>query len=246
MLGMQTRQRRAVRSSFRFLIPLLAVFLAALGLVGCSSSSKTNDAPLPDAATLLKQSADTTRKQTSAHVVLTTTGDIKALPITVLTGDMTLTPAVAAQGKADIMFLGQKLSDVKFVVSDGNLYGAITAGGAMENFGPAADIYDISTILSPENGLANILTSFTDPKAEGRESVNGVDAVKITGTVPADAMNKIAPALKVTGPIPGTAWIREDGDHQLQQVKFDVEQGKNIQMTLSDWGKTVTVDKPAA
>lgn len=246
MLGMQTRQRRAVRSSFRFLIPFLAVFLAALGLVGCSSSSKTNDAPLPDAATLLKQSAETTRKQTSAHVVLTTTGDIKALPITVLTGDMTLTPAVAAQGKADIMFLGQKLSDVKFVVSDGNLYGAITAGGAMENFGPAADIYDISTILSPENGLANILTSFTDPKAEGRESVNGVDAVKITGTVPADAMNKIAPALKVTGPIPGTAWIREDGDHQLQQVKFDVEQGKNIQMTLSDWGKTVTVDKPAA
>ncbi|SCX20866.1 lipoprotein LprG [Mycolicibacterium fluoranthenivorans] len=244
MLGMQTRQRRA--SHFRFLIPFLAVVLAALGLVGCSSSPKANNAPLPDATTLLKQSADTTRAQTSAHVVLTTTGDIKSLPITILTGDMTLKPAVAAQGKADIMFLGQKLSDVKFVVSDGNLYGAITAGGAMENFGPAADIYDISTILSPENGLANILSSFTDAKAEGRESVNGADAVKITGTVPADAMNKIAPALKVTGPIPGTAWIREDGDHQLQQVKFDIAEGKSIQMTLSDWGKTVTVDKPAA
>ncbi len=117
MLGMQTRQIRAVRFSSRFLIPFLAVFLAALGLVGCSSSPKKNDAPLPDAATPLKQSSDTTRAQTSAHVVLTTTGDIKALPITVLTGDMTLTPAVAAQGKADIMFLGQKLSDVKFVVS---------------------------------------------------------------------------------------------------------------------------------
>lgn len=244
MLVMQTRQRRA--SHFRFLIPFLAVLLAALGLVGCSSSPKANNAPLPDATTLLKQSADTTRAQTSAHVVLTTTGDIKSLPITILTGDMTLKPAVAAQGKADIMFLGQKLSDVKFVVSDGNLYGAITAGGAMENFGPAADIYDISTILSPENGLANILSSFTDAKAEGRESVNGADAVKITGTVPADAMNKIAPALKVTGPIPGTAWIREDGDHQLQQVKFDIAEGKSIQMTMSDWGKTVTVDKPAA
>lgn len=245
MLGMQTR-RRAVRSPIRFLIPFLAVFLAALGLVGCSSSPKTNDAPLPDATTLLKQSSDTTRSQKSAHVVLTTTGDIKSLPITILTGDMTLTPAVAAQGKADIMFLGQKLSDVKFVVSDGNLYGAITTGGAMENFGPAADIYDISNILSPENGLANILANFSDAKAEGRESVNGADAVKVTGTLPAEAINKIAPQLKVSGPVPGTAWIREDGDHQLQQVKFDIAQDKSIQMTLSDWGKTVTVDKPAA
>jgi lipoprotein LprG len=243
---MQTRQRRAMNSRLRFLIPFLTVLLAAATLVGCSSGSKTNDAPLPDAATLLKQSADTVRTQKSAHVVLTTTGDIKALPITVLTGDLTLTPAVAAQGKADIMFLGQKLSDVKFVVSDGNLYGAITAGGAMENFGPAADIYDISTILSPENGLANILSSFTDPKAVGRESVNGAYAVKISGTLPADAVNKIAPQLKVTDAVPGNAWIKEDGDHQLQQISFDVAQGKTIQMTLSDWGKTVTVDKPAA
>ncbi len=116
----------------------------------------------------------------------------------------------------------------------------------MENFGPAADIYDISNILSPVNGLSNVLTNISEPKAEGRESVNGADAVKITGTLPADAINKIAPQLKVGGPIPATAWIREDGDHQLQQVKFDIEQGKSIQMTLSDWGKTVTVDKPAA
>ena len=239
---MQTRSRRAIP---RFLIPFLAVLLAAAALVGCSSS-KTNDAPLPDAATLLKTSAATTRAQTSAHVVLTVTGEIKELPISVLTGDLTTKPAVAAEGKADILFLGQKLSDVKFVVIDGTLYGAITAGGAMQDFGPAADIYDLSTLLSPDDGLANVLSTLGDPKAVGRESVNGADAVKITGTLPADTVNKIAPQLKVTGSIPGTAWVREDGDNQLQQVTLEVTPGNSIQMTLSEWGKAVTVTKPAS
>lgn len=113
---------------------------------------------------------------------------------------------MAAQGKADIIFLGQKLTDVAFVVADGDLYGAITKGGNMQNFGPATDIYDVSAILNPDTGLANILASFSDPKAVGRESIGGSDAVKITGTVSAEVVNKIAPQLKASAPAPATAW----------------------------------------
>jgi lipoprotein LprG len=239
---MQTRSRLAIRSLIALFLAVL--FLAAALLVaGCSKSS--NKGSLPDAATLLKESADTTKSQTSVHLKLAVQGQIKDLPIASLEGDLTTTPVVAAQGKADIMFLGQKLQGVDFVVADGDLYGAVTAGN-FQNFGPAADIYDVSAIMNPDKGLANVLSNFADPKADGRENINGVDTVRITGNVSADAVNKIAPQVGATGPVPGTAWIREDGNHELVQAKLEPSPGNAITMTLSDWGKPVTVNKPAA
>jgi lipoprotein LprG len=226
------------------LISLFTALVTALVLTsGCSSDNKSN-APLPDAATLLKDSSATTKTQQSVHLVINTTGEIKALPIATLTGDLTNTPAVAASGKADIVFLGQKLQGVDFVVADGTLYGALTPGD-WTNFGPAADIYDVSAILSPDKGLANVLANFSDPKAVSHESVGGADAIKVTGTVSADAVNGIAPSLKINSPIPGTAWISPDGDHKLLQAKLDTSQNTSIQLTTTDWGKPVTVTKPA-
>jgi lipoprotein LprG len=171
-------------------------------------------------------------------------GEIKELPIESLEGDLTTTPAVAAQGTANINFLGQRLEDIGFVVADGNLYGALTAG-SYQDFGPAADIYDASAILNPGTGLGNVLANFSDAKADDRETLNGVEAVRITGTISADGVNKIAPQIGATGPVPGTAWIREDGNHELVQVKIDPSPGNSITMTTTDWGKPVTVTKPA-
>jgi lipoprotein LprG len=229
------------------LLAIFAVLFTAIALVaGCSSKSQDSSKALPDAATLLKQSTDTTKSQTSVHLKLTVQGQIKDLPIESLEGDLTNTPAVAAQGKADIVFLGQTLEGVDFVVADGNLFGAITAGGSFQDFGPAADIYDVSAILSPDKGLANLLANFADPKAEGRETVDGVDTVRVTGAVSADAVNKISPQIGATGPVPGTAWIRPDGNHELVQAKLEPTPGNSVTMTLTDWGKPVTVAKPAA
>jgi lipoprotein LprG len=239
---MQTRRR---------LFAVLAATATAAALAaGCSSSGSTSpasNAPLPDAATLLTQSVTTTKGETSVHLGLTTQGQdiLKALPVTKLAGDLTNVPAVAAQGSASIVFLGQTLADVPFAVLDGNLYAALTPGGAEKLIGPAADVYDVSVILNPNVGLANVLGSFTSPKADNRESVNGVSTVRVTGMVAADAVNKIAPDLDATAPVPGTAWIREDGDHDLVQAELDTSPGNSIQMTLSDWGKPVTVTKPA-
>jgi lipoprotein LprG len=236
---MQTRPRFAV------LVSLLTTLVVGAALTaGCSSSDKKADTPLPDAATLLKDSNATTKAQQSVHLQLTVNGEIKELPIASMTGDLTNTPAVGAQGKADIVFLGQKLEGVSFVVDGGTLYGAITPD-SWQDFGPAVDIYDVSAILSPEKGLANVLANFSDPKTDGRETVNGVETVKVTGTVSADAVNEIAPQIAATGPVPGTAWIVGDGDHELVQAKLEPTPGNSVQMTLSDWGKPVTVTKPA-
>ena len=234
---MQKRPHLALRTLLTFLLA------AALIVAGCSKSNSANPS-LPDAATLLKESAETTKSQPSVHLKLVTQGEIKDFPIASLEGDLTNTPAVAAQGKADIIFLGQKLEGVDFVVADGDLYGAITAG-SFQNFGPASQIYDASVILNPDTGLANVLSNFSDPKTDGRETINGVKTVRITGNVSADAVNMIAPQIKATGPVPATVWIREDGNHELVQAKLDPSPGNSITMTMSDWGKPVTVNKPA-
>lgn len=228
------------------LIAIFAALFAAVALVaGCSKSSDDSSKELPDAATLLQQSSETTKSQTSVHLRLAVQGEIKQLPIESLEGDLTNAPAVAAQGKANLLFLGQKLSDISFVVADGNLFATLTAGGAYQDFGPAADIYDVSAILNPETGLANVLANFSDPKADGRETVNGVETVRVTGNVSAEAVNKIAPQIGATGPVPGTAWIAEEGNHELVQAKIEPTPDTILTMTVSEWGKPVTVTKPA-
>jgi lipoprotein LprG len=227
-------------------IAIFAALFAAIALIaGCSSSSEGSSKELPDAATLLQQSSETTKSQTSVHLKLTVQGEIKELPIETLEGDLTNAPAVAAQGKANLLFLGQKLDGISFVVAEGNLFATLTSGSPYQDFGPAADIYDVSAILNPDTGLGNVLAGFTDPKADGREAINGVEAVRITGNISADAVNKIAPQIGATGPVPGTAWIAEDGNHELVQAKLEPTPGNSITMTTSDWGKPVTVTKPA-
>ncbi len=239
MQGMQTRHRLlAVLASFTFAATLIA---------GCSFRSSTSGGPLPDATTLVKQSADSTKNVKSAHLVLTVTGKIPGLPVKTLTGDLTTTPNTAAQGNAQLSYLGQDIS-ADFVVVGGDLYtNALTPGDkTMMDVGPASQIYDPSAILNTDTGVANVLANFTDAKAEAREQISGQTTVRISGNVSADAVNKIAPNFKATNPVPSTVWIVETGDHQLAQVSLQYSQGNTIQMALSNWGQPVQVNKPAA
>ncbi|RDH76721.1 LppX_LprAFG lipoprotein [Mycolicibacterium moriokaense] len=237
---MQTRSKNAVRS----LWPILtALFATAVLLVGCSSSSDKSSESLPDAAALLKDSNAATRDLKSVHLELTVQGKLENLPIKTLSGELTNVPAVAAQGNTKLDFQGSDV-DANFVVIEGTLYVALS-GDSYIDMGPAADVYDIAAILNPDTGLANVLANFSDPKSDSTETINGVETVKVTGQVSADAVNKIAPPIKATGPVPGTAWIEKDGGHKLVQAKLEPSEGNSVQMTLSDWDKPVTVTKPA-
>jgi lipoprotein LprG len=238
MQGMQTRRLSAVLASLSIATALIA---------GCSFKSSTSGGPLPDAATLVKQSADSTKNLKSAHLVLTVTGKIPGLPVKTLTGDLTTSPSTAAQGNAQLSYLGQDIS-ADFVVVDGDLYtNALNPGDkTMTDVGPASQIYDPSALLSPDTGVADVLANFTDAKAEGRDQISGQTTVRVSGNVSPDAVNKIASNFKATKPVPATVWIVESGDHQLAQVSLQYSQGNTIQMTLSNWGQPVQVSKPAA
>lgn len=226
---------------------MLAILFASVTLIaGCSSSSSEKSAdPLPDAATVLEKSTATTKAQESVHLLLTVQGKIDGLPVEKLDGDLTNVPEVAAAGTANLMFAGMKIEDARFTVFNGDLWAAMSASEPLSNYGAAAKIYDVAAILNPDTGLANVLANFSDPKADGRESINGTEAVRVTGNVSADAVNKIAPQLKATGPVPGTAWIAEDEGNTLLQAKLEPTPGNSVTMTLSDWGKPVTVAPPA-
>jgi len=225
----------------RRIIAILATLLAAALLVsGCSKKSSD---PLPDAAGLLKQSIATTKALTSAHLEIVVNGKIDGLPVKKLSGDLTNVPAVAISGSSTISMGGSDV-DVQLVVVDGTLYAALTPNSWLDMV-PAAEVYDPSVILNPDDGLANMLTAISDPKSEGFETIGGVPTVKITGQVRADAVNKLIPQLKASGPIPATAWIEKDAPNQLVQAQVDQSDGNNVQLTLSEWDKPVTVTKPA-
>jgi lipoprotein LprG len=234
MHGMQTRRRLTA--------VLVSLTLATAAIAGCSSGSKNSGGPLPDATTLVKQSADVTKNLKSVHLVLSTQGKIPGLPIKTLTGDLTTVPSIAASGNAQLSMAGSDI-DANFVVYDSVLYATLTPN-KWSDFGKASDVYDVSVLLSPDNGLGNVLANFTNAKAEGRETINGQTTIKISGNVAADAVNKIIPSMSATQPLPSTVWIQETGDHQLVQANLQKSQGNSVQITLSNWGQPVTVTKP--
>jgi lipoprotein LprG len=234
---MQTRQRLS-----RILVAMAAISTAAVLAAGCSSSSSSSTESLPDAAGLLQQSMATTKALKSAHLDITVNGKIAGLPVKKLSGDLTNVPATAVQGNATISMGGSDV-DAGLVVIDSTLYASLTPNSWLD-LGPAADIYDPSTILNPDTGLANILASFSSPKSEASETINGVDTVRVSGTITADAVNKLIPSLKVTGPVPGKAWIEKGGDHNLVQAELDPSSGTSIKVALSNWNTPVTVSKP--
>ena len=220
---------------------MLATLLAATLLI--SGCSKKSSEPLPDAAGLLTQSIASTKKLQSAHLEIVVNGTIDGLMVKSLSGDLTNVPAVAIKGNSTIS-MGGSAVDIELVVLDGTLYAALTPNSWLD-MGPAAEIYDPSVILNPDEGLANMLTNLTDAKSEGVETVGGVPTVKITGKIGADAVNKLIPPLKASAPLPSTVWIEKDAPNRLVQAQVDQSQGNNVQLTLSEWDKPVTVTKPA-
>ena len=219
---------------------LATLFAATLLISGCSKKSSE---PLPDAAGLLTQSIASTKKLQSAHLEIVVNGKIDGLMVKSLSGDLTNVPAVAVKGNSTIS-MGGSAVDIELVVLDGTLYAALTPNSWLD-MGPAAEIYDPSVILNPDEGLANMLTNLTDATAAGFETIGGVPTVKITGKIGADAVNKLIPPLNASAPLPSTVWIEQNAPNQLVQAQVDQSEGNNVQLTLSEWDKPVTVTKPA-
>lgn len=227
-----------------------AVVITALVLTGCGSSKNNtsgsgSSSPSGDAATV-KQAADAMRKVTGMHVALTVQGSVPNLEVTKLDGDVASSPQTAANGTATLT-VGKNNVDSKFVFVDGHLYSDVAEPGKFTDYGNGASIYDVSTLLNPDKGLAHILANLQNPKASGNEQVNGISTTKISGMSSTDdiatlAGSRLSP--ENAPPTPTTVWIASDGSFHLVKIEITPVENGTVTMTMSDWGKQVTATKP--
>jgi hypothetical protein len=272
--------RRLVRRSSSS--GIAAVFagaaLVAAVAVGCESKSPTEPAGTSaasgtsaattaagssaDAAQVLRDSSATTAVLHSVHVALAAT-DVESLPMQSVNADVTNQPQGKAQAVGDAsirMKQGGPFVSAQFLVTDRTLY-TKEADGTYTLVGPAEKVYDPGIILNPEKGLPNVIRSVQNPKVEGNETINGVAAVKVSGTVDASVIDPVVPKLGADGgTLPVTLWVKEapaaTGPSPTADVKptgtganlvrMLIDKGKgSVDITLSMWDEPVTIPNPA-
>jgi lipoprotein LprA len=224
----------------------VAFILSGCGTKNNASSGGSSSVPNVDAAATVKQAADVMRKVTGMHVSLTVQGAVPNLAVTKLDGDVSSTPQTVANGTATLT-VGKNPVDSKFVFVDGHLYSDLAEAGKFTDYGNGASIYDVSTLLDPDRGLAHVLANLQNPKAVGTEQVNGIATTKITGTSSTDdvatlAGSRLSP--ENAPPTPTTVWIASDGSNHLVKIEIVPVENGTVTLTMSEWGKQVTATKP--
>ena len=128
--------------------------------------ASTANAASNEAATLLKQAADVMRKVTGMHLDVAVQGDVPNIRVTKVEGDVSSTPQTTATGVATVQ-VGDKSEDATFVFVDGHLYSDLGQSGSYTDFGSGASIYNVSVLLDPDKGLANLLTNLKNGSVAG-------------------------------------------------------------------------------
>ncbi|MCV7399379.1 LppX_LprAFG lipoprotein [Mycobacterium fragae] len=233
-------------------VAMYAVVLSALVLTGCASdhgksTGGSQSPPNVDAAKVVQQAADAMRKVTGMHVSVRVQGQVPNLAVTKLDGDISNKPQTVAKGTATLS-VGKKNVDSSFVYVDGHLYSDVAdPGKKYTDYGDGMSIYDVSTILDPNKGLANLLSKLQNPKAVGSEQVDNIATTKINGESSSSDIARLAGSR--LGPqnekqTPTTVWIASDGSHHLVKLQINPVQNGSVTLTMSKWGETVTATKP--
>ncbi|OPX15934.1 LppX_LprAFG lipoprotein [Gordonia sp. i37] len=225
---------------------------AAITLTGCSSDSDsgsggnntTASSSMNDPAALINAAADKTAALTGAHLGLTVDGKVPNVTVKKVDADLVTKPKTAAKGTATVM-LGTTDSAAPFVYVDQHLYADIGNKGYVD-YGDGRSVYDVSVVLNPEKGLANLLRNMQDPKTSGTEVIGGVKATRVTGTVAAKQLAALT-GTNITknqdAQVPVNVWITPD--NQLARVVLIPATNSTMTMNLSNWNNTVEVTKPA-
>lgn len=229
----------------------LAVMLAiggcgARGSDGAKAPGSSATATNGEAPTLLKQAAEVMRKVTGMHLNVAVQGDVPNMRVSKLEGDISNNPQTVATGVAMVV-VGNKNEEAKFVFVDGHLYSDLGQPGAFTDFGNGASIYNVSVVLDPDKGLANLLTNLKNGAVAGSAQIGGVATTKITGSSSAADIATLA-GTRVTDDritsVPTTVWTASDGSSHLVQIQIAPTPDTSVTLTMSDWGKQVTATKP--
>jgi lipoprotein LprG len=194
---------------------LLALLTPLLLLIGVSACSKDEDpSTLPNGATLLSESATAMKSVQSAHIVIEVDGAIGSLPIKKAEGD--LKREGDAKGNIQLQQLGQ-LIQLDFVLLGNDAYLKFPTGGwQKQSGGTSAFPYDPSAILDPDRGIAKLLSTATNAKTEGSETIGGVDTYRVAVDFDNTAASALVPG--VPPGVKGQVWLDKQSKHLLKAV----------------------------
>ena len=160
--------------------------LLLLGLVGSCSAAP----PLPAGGELLGAAKTTFSDVRSLHFAVDVNGVLPGLPLRQLDGDATLSGGGYATGQAQVQNGAQ---DHKFsFVVDGDT--ATTKDPSGQSWtGPSP--FKVAGFLGANGSLAQLLGAVSGAHTEIRESMQGVDAYRVGGSVPAAVATRLLPQI---------------------------------------------------
>ncbi|MEU0542045.1 LppX_LprAFG lipoprotein [Nocardia sp. NPDC005978] len=257
----------------RALVPAMVAAAALFGalVTGCTSDSESSTSssapatgPLPEGGQLVAECSRTTQTLQSVHLDLKVT-DIPNLPVDYVKADITNQPQgegqAVGEAKVRVKEGDTTWTETKFLVVDKTLYAG--DGSKYAPVGPAEKIYDPGVILDKDKGIAHVIAQVQNPKVEARETIDGVNTVRVTGTIDSSVIDPVVPRIgQQAGVLPITLWIADvappttsvaarpsadaspgTGPNLVRAVV--TKDSGNIKLTLSGWGKDVNVVKPA-
>jgi len=224
------------------------VMIMAFGSAAACSSSPDISGPLPDGRTLIQDAVEASKLIKSAHFSLSVYGNVAGLGTQNAYGELARadnSPG-AGIGYAEVIQSDQRVM-AEFTLINGIIY-VKDSNGQFVSHGDAANVYDFSVILSPNQGISKVISAVELPKVEGRETVNDVQAYRVGGKVPPDAIHDLLPGSTSAAEV--KLWLRTEGSHLPVKLWIQLPPDKPgaganaVTFNLSDVDKPVSVTAP--
>ncbi|WP_067826825.1 LppX_LprAFG lipoprotein [Nocardia inohanensis] len=220
----------------------------ALAVLAGATACWDGTGGLPDAGFLLRGARAASGDVTSAHVEMSASAPVPGLAARTFSADVRAphkSEPGASVGAADIVLGANRSQRVEFVERDSQLYTKSASG----KFNPAPKLSGAgelpipSTLLDPERGLARMLANISDARTEVRETIDGVLAFRVTGTVPRADAQVWLPTIREDARL--TVWFAATGRHLPVGTRLTVPGADGAPVTidfaLSDLNRKVSV-----
>lgn len=226
-------------------VPSISLVLAAVLLAsGCGGTSDATEGKTPlEVLTAAKEHFDTAR---SVHMTLST----DATPSrgdAVLGAEGTLTQQPAFEGEVTVV-LGGFNADVPVISVNGTVYAKLPLTPRYTAIDPAEyGAPDPAAFADPERGISSLLLELDEPERSGRKRDGDQVLTTFKGTLSGDLVAPIIPSADEDGTYETTVGIDDKGRIVSLRVTgdfFEHDGAVTYDLTLDDYGRSVTVDVP--